>query len=187
MGMYDGWLDFWVIKPLEKISSSENRIKFLFEMQRKFNRENTGKEADPVKKELQMLIEQEMLLNDFNRTNQIKKVFERKPSPTKDENKLSLNEIALKYVFEGNQITREDSTSIAKEYGHNSGDKLYQRCSYWGSRANRTGRPEPCTPKKLKNKIELFEKVIKLLPEPQQKRAVEEVEILKRIYDEEYL
>jgi hypothetical protein len=74
----------------------------------------------------------------------------------------------------------------AKEYGHNSGEKLFQRYTYYSSAANRKGRPNPCTSRKLDNKIKLIESIIDLLPEGKKERAIDEVLILKKIYDADY-
>lgn len=99
---------------------------------------------------------------------------------------LKINQIALKYAYEGLQITRENGNNIAKEYGHNSGEKLFQRFTYFSSSANRKGKPNLCTPKKLDNKIKLIESIIELLPTDKQERAKDEVSILKKIYEAEY-
>lgn len=110
-----------------------------------------------------------------------------KPQPiVKQKPELKIDQIALKYAYEGLQITRENGNEIAKKYGHNSGEKLFQRFTYFLSPANRKGKPIPCTPKKLNNKIKLIESVIKLLPKDKQERAKDEVSILKRIYETEY-
>jgi len=107
-------------------------------------------------------------------------------STTKQKPELSINQIALKYAYEGLQITRENGNDIAKKYGHNSGEKLFQRFTYFSSSANRKGKPNLCTPKKLENKIKLIESVINTLPEDKQERAKDEVSILKKIYEAEY-
>ncbi len=100
--------------------------------------------------------------------------------------KLSINQIALKYVYEGLQITRKNGNDIVKEYGHNSGERLFQRFTFYSSVANRKAKPDLCTPKKLENKINLIESVIELLPTDKQARAKDEVLILKTIYENEY-
>lgn len=107
------------------------------------------------------------------------------PHQTETE-KLKIDQIALKYAYEGLQITRENGNDIAKEYGHNSGEKLFQRFTYYSSSANRKGKPNLCTPKKLDNKIKLIESIIELLPTDKQERAKDEVSILKKIYEAEY-
>ena len=99
---------------------------------------------------------------------------------------LKIDQIALKYAYEGLQITRENGNGIAKKYGHNSGEKLFQRFTYFSSSANRKGKPNLCTPKKLDNKIKLIESIIELLPTDKQERAKDEVSILKKIYEAEY-
>lgn len=104
-----------------------------------------------------------------------------KPKP-----ELTINQIALKYVYSEIQITRENGNKIAKEYGYNSGEKLFQRFTYFSSPTNRKGKPNLCTPKKLDNKIKLIESIIELLPTDKQERAKDEVSILKKIYEAEY-
>lgn len=104
----------------------------------------------------------------------------------KQKPELKIDQIALKYVYEGLQITRENGNDIAKEYGHNSGEKLFQRFTYFSSSANRKGKPNLCTPKKLDNKIKLIESIIELLHTDKQERAKDEVSILKKIYEAEY-
>lgn len=100
---------------------------------------------------------------------------------------LKINEIALKYVYEGKLISKGNSLQIAKSYGHASGNKLYQQYLFFSSTANRKGKPLPCTPLRLKNKINLFEKVISVLETDNKERALDELKILKTIYDSEYL
>jgi hypothetical protein len=106
--------------------------------------------------------------------------------PEKPKPELKIDQIALKYAYEGLQITRENGNGIAKKYGHNSGEKLFQRFTYFSSSANRKGKPNLCTPKKLDNKIKLIESIIELLPTDKQERAKDEVSILKKIYEAEY-
>lgn len=109
------------------------------------------------------------------------------PQPiVKQKPELTINQIALKYVYELLQITRENGKEIARKYGHNSGEKLFQRFTYYSSTANRKGKPNLCTPKKLDNKIKLIESVIELLPTDKQERAKDEVSVLKKIYEAEY-
>lgn len=99
---------------------------------------------------------------------------------------LKIDQIALYHVYQGIQITRENGNEIAKQHGHNSGEKLFQRFSYFSSLANRKAKPVLCTPKKLDNKIKLIESIIELLPTEKQERAKDEVSILKKIYESEY-
>jgi len=104
----------------------------------------------------------------------------------KQKPELKIDQIALKYAYEELQITRVNGNDIAKQYGHNSGEKLFQRFTYFSSSANRKGKPNLCTPKKLDNKIKLIESIIELLPTDKQERAKDEVSMLKKIYEAEY-
>jgi hypothetical protein len=109
------------------------------------------------------------------------------PQQTEKKNEgLKIDQIAIIHVYEGNQITRDNGNEIAKQYNHNSGEKLFQRFTYFSSTANRKGKPTPCTPKKLKNKIELFESIIPHLSNPARLRANDELQTLKTIYESEY-
>lgn len=100
--------------------------------------------------------------------------------------KLPLKIIALKHVYEGIQITRQNGDSIAQIYGHKSGDKLFQEYTFYASSANRKGKPTPCTKVKLQNKINRLESVIELLPLDKQSRAKDEVAILRSHFDNEF-
>lgn len=102
------------------------------------------------------------------------------------EKPLSMAQISLKYVYSGMQITRENGDEIAKSYGHTSGEKLFQKFSHYSSPQNRKGKPQPCTPRKLQNKISLLESVIELVPNQSVKRVEDEIKILKGIRDAEF-
>jgi len=113
-----------------------------------------------------------------------------KPQQTETKtDKLKVNQIALIHVYEGIQITRENAGEIAAKHGYtatNSGEGLFQDYTNYGSTANRKGKPSPCTPKKLKNKIELFESVVNYLSDNNKQRAIDEIMILKTIFENEY-
>lgn len=103
--------------------------------------------------------------------------------------RLKVPQIALIHVYEGKQITRENAGEIAAKHGYtakNSGEGLFQDYTNYCSTANRKGRPTPCTPKKLKNKIELFESVINYLSDNNKQRAIDEINILRTIFENEY-
>lgn len=103
--------------------------------------------------------------------------------------KLKVNQIALIHVYEGLQITRENAREIAAKHGYtakNSGEGLFQDYTNYCSTANRKGKPTPCTPKKLKNKIELFESVVNYLSDNNKQRAIDEIKILNTIFENEY-
>jgi len=103
----------------------------------------------------------------------------------KKTHNLSINQIALKCVYNGPQITRENCNEEVKKYGHTSGEKLFQRFTFYSSSTNRKAKPSSCTPKKLKNKIELFESVIPLLSKDKQAKALDEVKILNTFFKTE--
>ena len=114
------------------------------------------------------------------------------PSPQQTEtktDKLKVPQIALIHVYEGMQITRENAGEIAAKHGYtakNSGEGLFQDYTKYCSTANRKGKPTPCTPKKLKNKIKLFESVVNHLSDSNKQRAIDEINILKTIFESEY-
>lgn len=103
--------------------------------------------------------------------------------------KLKVPQIALIHVYKGIQITRENAGIIAAKHGYtakNSGEGLFQDYTNYCSTANRKGKPTPCTPKKLKNKIELFESIVNHLSDNSKQRAIDEINILRTIFENEY-
>lgn len=106
--------------------------------------------------------------------------------PQKSTAEFTINEIALKYVYEGKTITRKNGNAIAKQYGHNSGEKLFHRFTYYSSIANRKGKTNPFTFRKMNNKVELFKNVIETLSDEHKKRAIDELNILNRIISSEF-
>jgi hypothetical protein len=103
--------------------------------------------------------------------------------------KLKVKQIALIHIYEGLQITRENAGEIAAKYGYTaktSGEGLFQDFTKFCSTANRKGKPSPCTPKRLKNKIILFEGVVNHLSDKNKQRAIDEIKILSTIFDNEY-
>ena len=99
---------------------------------------------------------------------------------------LSISQIALKFVYEGKLINRENSEEIVKQYGHTSGDALYNKYIHYSSDANRKGATHPLTPRKLQNKIDLLESVIELVSIDAQAKIKEEVLVLKLIQENEF-
>ena len=100
--------------------------------------------------------------------------------------KLKVKQIALIHVYEGKQITRENAGEIAAKHGYtakNSGEGLFQDYTNYCSTANRKGKPTPCTPKRLKNKIELFESVVNHLSDNNKQRAIDEINISQRWFE----
>jgi hypothetical protein len=103
-----------------------------------------------------------------------------------DESKLSIREVALYYFYNDTQITRNNANEILKKHGHSSGEKLFQYYTHYSSPANRKGKTDPFTKKKMINKINRFNKVLKLLPEEKKGRAKDEIKILQNIFDSEF-
>ncbi len=103
--------------------------------------------------------------------------------------KLKVPQIALIHVYEGIQITRVNAGEIAAKHGYtakNSGEGLYQDYLKYVNVNDRKAKTTAETKKTLKNKIELFESVVNhLLPENKQ-RAIDEINILKTIFETEY-
>ena len=103
--------------------------------------------------------------------------------------KLTVKQIALIHVYEEIQITRENAGEIADKQGYtakNSGEGLFQDYTYFCSTANRKGKPTPCTPKKLRNRIKQLESVVNHLSDNKKQRAIDEIKILKTIFENEY-
>jgi hypothetical protein len=108
------------------------------------------------------------------------------PSSSKSNNpELSLSQIALKYVWEGQCISNENCSEIAQQYGYTSGDALYNKYCTYSSAANRKASSD-LSRKQLKNKINLFESVIDLLPESKKNKAREELDHLLNKLEEDF-
>lgn len=103
-----------------------------------------------------------------------------------DSKSLTINQIALKLFYESKIVTRENCSNIIKEFGHTSGDKLYNRFTYYSSNANRKGNPHPLTVKKFSNKIQLFKSVIEILEDPYKQKALDELKILNISYSNHF-
>lgn len=171
------------LEHLENIIYRSNDYQNLVEVSRNIGRKIINKQQHPDFGILKKHIAEQ--LEYIEQTKKIEKTLPPQPID-KQKPELRIDQIALKYAYEGLQITRENGNEIAKEYGHNSGEKLFQRFTYFSSSANRKGKPNLCTPKKLDNKIKLIESIIELLPTDKQERAKDEVLILKKIYEAEY-
>ena len=99
--------------------------------------------------------------------------------------KLSLNQIALKHAWEGQNITKENCQKIAELNGHKSGDALYNHFCELAKKSNRIADAENKI--KMRHKIELFESVLELIPECKKQSALEDIKSLKTIYEKNYL
>jgi hypothetical protein len=98
--------------------------------------------------------------------------------------KFTLVEIGLWYAYTREQITRENADAIAKRFGHNSGDKLYQYYTKYVIPNNRFGdRGSEC---KNNNQIKRIKKILPLLTEEQLETAMDELKMLENLTDKEY-
>ena len=97
---------------------------------------------------------------------------------------LTLNQIALIYAYKNIAITRDNGNSIAKEYGHTSGAGLFNRFTGFSSH-NRRAKPFPFSRKKLENKITLFESITEHLTGQPLKLALDEINILKSLREDD--
>jgi len=106
----------------------------------------------------------------YNEQLQLEKESRAVPVP-KDVNgkKLTVDQLALKMVYEGNTIvTREEH-----------GNDLYNKVMKWVKLKNRTANPDRETNLQLENKIRMFERVIDLLDDEFKQRAIDEVKMIK--------
>ncbi len=106
--------------------------------------------------------------------------------PEKLKPKLKIPQIALKCLYSGIHVTRDNAQEIIEKYGWKSGAKLYNEYLHYSIPANRTGKPHPCTPLKLKNKIELLESVVELVPKEKRNRIKDEINNLITIQETEF-
>ncbi len=95
--------------------------------------------------------------------------------------KISLKQIALKYIYEDNPITRDNGNEIANRYGYASGEKLYQYHCRYILGTDRNG--DQGTAKKTLNQINLIESVLEFLPKDKQSMAKADIEVLTKYYN----
>jgi hypothetical protein len=116
--------------------------------------------------------------HNYNKLNEVIEKLDKRFSTGEPKAKpeFTMKEIALRYVYEEKAITKENSNEIAKSFGHNSGHKLYLDFNFYSDKTNRKAKPE--TKKTMENKIELFEKVIEVLPDKYKQKAIDELKIL---------
>jgi hypothetical protein len=95
--------------------------------------------------------------------------------------KFSLPQLALMLHYKDEKVTRMNGNKIAKDYGHNSGERLFQLFTKYSSRQNRIGKE--ATRKKNLNKLALFEQIIPELAKEQKQRAIDEMKTLKSAFE----
>lgn len=91
---------------------------------------------------------------------------------------LSLRQVALLCIYNGEYITRENGNGIAKKHGHNTGERLYQ---FYNKYASSTGRKSSESKRKDSLLLKDIEKVINYLPIEKQDKPKEEAELLRNI------
>lgn len=95
---------------------------------------------------------------------------------------LNQKQIALKHVYEGNPITRENGQEIANNYDYispRSGDKIYQHYLKYCRPVDRFG--DPGSKRLLVEKIKLFESVTDIVEPEFRTRIQEEIEMMKSL------
>lgn len=96
--------------------------------------------------------------------------------------KLTQDQIALIYYFDGEIISPNNADLIAAEYGFTSkgsGHKIYQRFLYWSNKTNRHAN-EDMTNKVLNNKITKFESIKPYIQdEKNTSRLLDEIQALR--------
>lgn len=96
--------------------------------------------------------------------------FEALPQP-----KLSIKHIALKLAYENVSVTKKNANEIIKEYGHSSGEKLYQQYNQFRTIGNRIDTETLGTKKKIENRIKLIKEVSEFLASNLKDKAKQEV------------
>ena len=95
-----------------------------------------------------------------------------------DNAKYTIKQIALILVYEGKILNRENADKIIKEYGHNSGHKLYLEFNKVNKIKERISDPD-ISKKILLNKIKLFKSVAKILSIDLKAKVTDEINTLQ--------
>ena len=117
---------------------------------------------------------------EYSKNDAVKLWFKQKRAEltaNKKLNTLTLGQVALIRFYNNEPVTRQNHNAIARQYGHNSGEKLFQKYTYYSSSSNRKGAEDSLT--KLKNKVELFESVLDYIAAPHLPKIQEEIIALK--------
>ncbi len=103
--------------------------------------------------------------------------------------KLTKPQIALIHIYKGKQITRDNASEIALQYGFaakNSGEGLYHDFVKYANPTDRKARPTAETKITFKNKIKLFSSVLPYLEGSALDRAREDLAALERLFASDY-
>lgn len=131
-----------------------------------------------------MIIDDNRLLKrgEYSKNDAVKLWFKQKRSEIPVNNKtgsLTLGQVALIHFYNNEPITRKNHNAIARQYGHNSGEKLFQKYTHYASNANRKGAED--SPAKMKNKIQLFASILDHVTEANSLKLKEEINALKAL------
>ena len=116
---------------------------------------------------------------DYHTSGATVKVAPTEAIPATEHSKLILRQIALVCHYSDRVVTRKTAKTIAEEYGHSSGDALFNHYTYYRTKANRIGLED--SKKKNANKIRLFESIVSCLDknENAKNKAMADIEVLK--------
>lgn len=90
----------------------------------------------------------------------------------------TIKKIALLLAYSKVPVTKENANEIIKKYDKTSGAKLYMEYNKLNTSIKRITDPDQSI-KILKNKIQLFEDVIKIIDDKFKEKAIDELKILK--------
>lgn len=132
----------------------------------------------------------DLFRNRINTTDRIKAFLEQRKQELENESNskvpdheyvektdLILEEIALKLVWEGKNVTRENAIDFLIGTKYKSGEKLYNHFILYRNSTDR--RSDPQSKVKLKHKIRRFEKVIEVLDDKFKPQAEDELKKIK--------
>jgi hypothetical protein len=104
--------------------------------------------------------------------------------PLVNDHKLNINQLALVLFYSGEIVTRSNCNEIVRQYGYESGEKLYQRFICYSNSCDRKARLE--TDLKTKKKIRLFESILPHLSKKGRAAAEQDIRQIRINMDAEY-
>lgn len=104
-------------------------------------------------------------------------IFKSRPIEKKSSSDFTIKKIALLLAYSEVSVTKENANEIIKTYDKISGAKLYQEYNKLNTNSKRITDPDQ-TLRILKNKIQLFEEVFKILDDKFKEKAGDELKIL---------
>jgi hypothetical protein len=104
--------------------------------------------------------------------------------PEVNDNKLNISQLALILFYSDVIVTRSNCNEIVRQYGYESGEKLYQRYICYSNSCDRRARL--ATDLKTKKKIRLFESILPYLSKKGRTAAEKDIGQIKIHLDVEY-